>query len=99
MAPLARVGKPAEVAWMILYLVSDAASFVTGQIMRPNGGTAMPWWSAASTCPGVDAARRRGAEPGPAPARGRVTGAQPGRTSAAMVERIPLTNEPESSVE
>jgi 3-oxoacyl-[acyl-carrier protein] reductase len=43
MAPLARVGMPAEVAWMILYLVSDAASFVTGQILRPNGGTAMPW--------------------------------------------------------
>jgi len=33
MAPLARVGMPAEVAWMILYLVSDAASFVTGQIL------------------------------------------------------------------
>jgi 3-oxoacyl-[acyl-carrier protein] reductase len=43
MAPLARVGMPAEVAWMILYLVSDAAGFVTGQILRPNGGTAMPW--------------------------------------------------------
>ena len=43
MAPLARVGMPAEVAWMILYLISDAASFVTGQILRPNGGTAMPW--------------------------------------------------------
>lgn len=43
MAPMARVGTPAEVAWMILYLVSDAASFVTGQILRPNGGSAMPW--------------------------------------------------------
>jgi len=42
-APLGRVGLPADVAWTILYLVSDAASFVTGQIMRPNGGTAMPW--------------------------------------------------------
>jgi 3-oxoacyl-[acyl-carrier protein] reductase len=26
-----------------LYLVSDAASFVTGQILRPNGGAGMPW--------------------------------------------------------
>jgi 3-oxoacyl-[acyl-carrier protein] reductase len=43
LSPMARVGTPAEVAWMILYLVSDAASFVTGQIMRPNGGSAMPW--------------------------------------------------------
>jgi 3-oxoacyl-[acyl-carrier protein] reductase len=42
-APLGRVGLPADVAWTILYLVSDAASFVTGQILRPNGGTAMPW--------------------------------------------------------
>jgi 3-oxoacyl-[acyl-carrier protein] reductase len=43
MAPAARVGTPADVAWMILYLVSDASSFVTGQIVRPNGGGAMPW--------------------------------------------------------
>jgi 3-oxoacyl-[acyl-carrier protein] reductase len=43
LAPVARVGAPAEVAWMILYLASDAASFVTGQIMRPNGGSSMPW--------------------------------------------------------
>jgi len=43
LSPMARVGTPAEVAWMILYLVSDAASFVTGQIMRPNGGSSMPW--------------------------------------------------------
>jgi 3-oxoacyl-[acyl-carrier protein] reductase len=43
LSPMARVGTPAEVAWMILYLVSGAASFVTGQIMRPNGGSSMPW--------------------------------------------------------
>ncbi len=23
--------------------VSDASRFITGQIVRPNGGTAMPW--------------------------------------------------------
>lgn len=43
MAPLGRVGEPEDVAWAILYLVSDQASFVTGQILRPNGGVAMPW--------------------------------------------------------
>lgn len=37
-----RIGDPADIAWSILYLVSDAASFVTGQTMRPNGGVAMP---------------------------------------------------------
>ena len=35
--------QPEDVSNAILYLVSDAASYVTGHIMRPNGGTAMPW--------------------------------------------------------
>jgi len=43
MAPLRRVGEPQDVANAFLYLVSDAASFVTGEIERPNGGVAMPW--------------------------------------------------------
>jgi 3-oxoacyl-[acyl-carrier protein] reductase len=30
------------VAWSILYAVADASSFMTGQILRPNGGAAMP---------------------------------------------------------
>jgi 3-oxoacyl-[acyl-carrier protein] reductase len=43
MSPLGRVGTPEDVAWTILYLVSDAASFITGQTIRPNGGVSMPW--------------------------------------------------------
>jgi 3-oxoacyl-[acyl-carrier protein] reductase len=43
MAPLGRAGEAQDVANSFLYLVSDAASFVTGQIERPNGGVAMPW--------------------------------------------------------
>jgi 3-oxoacyl-[acyl-carrier protein] reductase len=43
MAPLGRTGEADDVARTFLYLVSDAASFVTGQIERPNGGVAMPW--------------------------------------------------------
>jgi 3-oxoacyl-[acyl-carrier protein] reductase len=43
MAPLGRVGEAQDVADSILFLVSDAASFMTGQILRPNGGVAMPW--------------------------------------------------------
>ncbi|MGA4839223.1 SDR family NAD(P)-dependent oxidoreductase [Streptomyces sp. G45] len=42
-APLGRVGAPEEVAHAVLYLASDASSFTTGQILRPNGGVAMPW--------------------------------------------------------
>jgi 3-oxoacyl-[acyl-carrier protein] reductase len=42
MAPIGRVGEAQDVANAILYLVSDGAGFMTGQILRPNGGVAMP---------------------------------------------------------
>ncbi len=37
-APLGRVGSPADIAYCILYLASDASSFLTGQCLSPNGG-------------------------------------------------------------
>ncbi|MGW4563082.1 SDR family NAD(P)-dependent oxidoreductase [Streptomyces sp. NPDC004561] len=43
MAPLGRVGEADDVAHAVLYLASDASAFTTGQILRPNGGVAMPW--------------------------------------------------------
>jgi NAD(P)-dependent dehydrogenase (short-subunit alcohol dehydrogenase family) len=36
--PLGRVGKPADIANTILFLASDAASFITGQIVTVDGG-------------------------------------------------------------
>lgn len=42
-APLGIVGEPEDVAYSVWYLASDAARFVTGQILRPNGGVSMPW--------------------------------------------------------
>jgi 3-oxoacyl-[acyl-carrier protein] reductase len=36
--PLGRTGKPQEVAAACLYLVSDEAAYVTGQVLRVNGG-------------------------------------------------------------
>ncbi|MER5730475.1 SDR family NAD(P)-dependent oxidoreductase [Streptomyces sp. NPDC002138] len=43
MSPLRRVGEPQDIAQAVLFLASDASSFMTGQILRPNGGVAMPW--------------------------------------------------------
>ena len=36
--PLGRLGDPGEVARTIGFLASDEASFLTGQIIAPNGG-------------------------------------------------------------
>ncbi|MFK0265644.1 SDR family NAD(P)-dependent oxidoreductase [Streptomyces angustmyceticus] len=43
MSPLGRVGEPEDIAHTVLHLASDASSFMTGQVLRPNGGVAMPW--------------------------------------------------------
>jgi NAD(P)-dependent dehydrogenase (short-subunit alcohol dehydrogenase family) len=36
--PLARVGQPAEAAWPIVFLLSPAAGFITGQTLLVDGG-------------------------------------------------------------
>ena len=36
--PLGRIGKPEDVAAAALYLASEEAGFVTGQVLRVNGG-------------------------------------------------------------
>ena len=40
---LGRVGEPEDIALAMLYLASDASRFVTGQVLRPNGGVSMAW--------------------------------------------------------
>ena len=37
--PLGRVGQPDEVASCFLFLASDDSSYMTGQVLHPNGGT------------------------------------------------------------
>ena len=41
--PLRRTGEPEDIADAVLYLASDASSFVTGQTIRVNAGVTMPW--------------------------------------------------------
>ncbi len=38
MIPMARTGKPSEVAKAVKFLCSDDASYITGQVLSVNGG-------------------------------------------------------------
>ncbi len=36
--PLGRLGQPDDIAWAAVYLASEEAKFMTGQVISPNGG-------------------------------------------------------------
>jgi 3-oxoacyl-[acyl-carrier protein] reductase len=42
LSPLGLIGETRDIALAVLYLASDASRFVTGQVLRPNGGSQMP---------------------------------------------------------
>jgi NAD(P)-dependent dehydrogenase (short-subunit alcohol dehydrogenase family) len=37
-APIGRIGAPREAAWPIAFLLTDAAAFITGQVLVADGG-------------------------------------------------------------
>lgn len=41
-SPLKRTGEPEDITWAMLYLAAEASRFMTGQVLRPNGGVVMP---------------------------------------------------------
>jgi len=43
LSPMGIPGEPDDIAFAALYLAAPAAKFVTGIVMRPNGGSTMPW--------------------------------------------------------
>lgn len=41
MIPFGRFGKPEEVAKVVSFLVSDRAAYITGQVIKVDGGLAI----------------------------------------------------------
>ncbi|HEY4332007.1 MAG TPA: SDR family oxidoreductase, partial [Ilumatobacteraceae bacterium] len=41
-SPLGIIGDTTDIALAMLYLAADASKFVTGEVIRPNGGVHMP---------------------------------------------------------
>ena len=41
LVPMRRYGKPGEIAAAMAFLASDDAAYITGQVLRVNGGMSM----------------------------------------------------------
>ena len=40
--PIRRIGRPEDIAWLTLFLASERAAHLTGQLVSVSGGAYMP---------------------------------------------------------
>src|SRR3954447_12844800 len=53
MSPLNRIGRPDDMAGVVVYLTSRAGSYVTGAVLPVDGGSATAAWREICTIPSL----------------------------------------------
>ncbi len=90
--PMGRPGEPEDIACAVLYLVSDASSWVTGKVFEIDGGTEAP--AMAVPAPPLEPAGEVTASPMNAPAGGTVPPCSARARSARVCFSAPAWRRP-----